>query len=414
MTKPSREIVFPGKGKYSVSWLLEDKQGQALLAQWRPLQKQNRPYCNCNSSFGQRPEMVIRLLQSGSHTIAKMPETGHRHVRGQCDFHVDQKPLGGGREYVGAIERHEDHTAIAVNFPLQKADPRDPAEPAARQDAATGRVQRHKMGLGGLLSQLWEDADLNNWIGGDVRPWVRTHGKLQSAAQQTRLGTRPLHEHLFIQPEKGPWLPPTPADIGKDGAYYLLLFKVNHVDETKYENGFLHTSLGDKLMMKKPVLASMRSRYRRSWPPGEIRPLQRAAASKQAPTVICLGLAQWETLRQQPQLVITQAACMMTNARGIPVESSHELEVADLLVAQRRSFSKPLRYDAEEDVVFPDFILNDAGADGVPMEVYGMSGNAKYDARKLKKREYYRESGKPFWEWTPGEPMPTFPRATWL
>lgn len=68
----------------------------------------------------------------------------------------------------------------------------------------------------------------------------------------------------------------------------------------------------------------------------------------------------------------------------IPVESSYERTVADLLVLQERSFTKPLRYDAESDQVLPDFILTDTARE-VPLEVFGRD-DAKYLARKDEKR----------------------------
>ena len=73
---------------------------------------------------------------------------------------------------------------------------------------------------------------------------------------------------------------------------------------------------------------------------------------------------------------------MMTNYRLIPVESSFELRVASKLIKEGRRFTKHLRYDAANDVVFPDFILSDVGDEGIPMEVYGVTGRPAYDLRK--------------------------------
>jgi hypothetical protein len=90
--------------------------------------------------------------------------------------------------------------------------------------------------------------------------------------------------------------------------------------------------------------------------------------------------------------------------------------VAERLVAQGRSFTKPLRFDAGADLVLPDFILTDTPAE-VPMEVFGRS-DAEYLRRKAEKGAYYDEQyGKAgWWNWDAAangaaSSMPAFPPA---
>ena len=64
--------------------------------------------------------------------------------------------------------------------------------------------------------------------------------------------------------------------------------------------------------------------------------------------------------------------------------------MADKLTAEGRGFIKPLRFDADEDVVFPDFILRDTG-DDTPLEVFGRSDEA-YEARREVKMAYYEKT----------------------
>ncbi|KPH88483.1 hypothetical protein GLUCOINTEAF2_0203824 [Komagataeibacter intermedius AF2] len=99
----------------------------------------------------------------------------------------------------------------------------------------------------------------------------------------------------------------------------------------------------------------------------------------------------------------------------LPFESSHELAVADALVAAGRAFEKPLRFDAEQDLVFPDFILQDtARSAGYPMEVFGRMDEA-YAVRRARKESYYDatfgEGGWWSWDATTGSRIPAFPPA---
>jgi len=98
----------------------------------------------------------------------------------------------------------------------------------------------------------------------------------------------------------------------------------------------------------------------------------------------------------------------------IPTSSSYEYELADKLVEQGRTFEKPLRFDAKEDVYFPDFLLKDVGTDDYIMEVFGMS-TPSYILQKQRKTEWYdKEYGKNgWWNWdaTITKPMPDLPAA---
>ena len=94
--------------------------------------------------------------------------------------------------------------------------------------------------------------------------------------------------------------------------------------------------------------------------------------------------------------------------------STTRQSLADLLCAGERSFTKPLRYDADNEVVFPDFILTDTPRD-TPMEVFGRSDEA-YSAPKEAKVAYYANKfgqGN-WWCWDAasdplGEKMPPIP-----
>ncbi len=70
---------------------------------------------------------------------------------------------------------------------------------------------------------------------------------------------------------------------------------------------------------------------------------------------------------------IIDAALMTVSPRYIPLDSRYEGMVEACLWQEKRAFIKPLRYDGEENVL-PDFVLTDAaGAEALPMEVFGMN-----------------------------------------
>lgn len=101
----------------------------------------------------------------------------------------------------------------------------------------------------------------------------------------------------------------------------------------------------------------------------------------------------------KPGWEVLDVAIQAVTSEFIPVESSHEEEVAVLLAKEKRLFEKPLRYDASKMDVFPDFILLDCLRERYPMEVFGRSDEA-YEDREADKRAYYQEHfGGDWWCW---------------
>jgi hypothetical protein len=94
----------------------------------------------------------------------------------------------------------------------------------------------------------------------------------------------------------------------------------------------------------------------------------------------------------------------------IPVASTHELAILIALIDAGRQFRKPLRFDADRDLVLPDFeLLDTADRRGTPMEVFGRSDEA-YLARLDEKRAYYDSTfgGANWWSWD-ATTTPTWP-----
>ncbi|MBZ2207166.1 DUF1173 family protein [Massilia soli] len=398
MASSPRIVVPPDQTAHTLDWLTGSAAGQLVLERRHRVQQAHRLRCGCQPG-GRQPALVIRLLQD-HYYIARMPETGHLHARG-CPMFSEDSALSGVAEYAGALRYRGEVAEVKVGFALHAAVA--PAAGRGGRVRAGDTVRRGSMGLAGLLSLLWTHSELHTWTPGTVRPWVRVRSSLLEAAARIYLDKRCLADRLCVQGGAGqPWLPPAPGADADWGAYRLLLFKVGSMARTPLGGAYLKTSGGEAVLAPKAVLSAWMTSYPR------VAPFLEARGSGRA-SVVCLALAHWKLVRGAPCLTVLQGALMLTNWRAIPVESTYELQIADLLVEQERRFMKPMRYDAAVDAVFPDFVLSDAGEGGVPLEVYGISGNAQYEARKRQKRAWYQAQGQCFWEWTPPAPVPPLP-----
>lgn len=108
-------------------------------------------------------------------------------------------------------------------------------------------------------------------------------------------------------------------------------------------------------------------------------------------------------------------ALMRVSPRFIPVDSGYEEVIEALLCEQKRSFVKPLRFDADEDTL-PDFCLTDVGGGyALPMEVFGMRTPEYIERRDVKIALYNDKFGAHgwwFWDATSRDAennIPTFP-----
>ncbi len=95
-----------------------------------------------------------------------------------------------------------------------------------------------------------------------------------------------------------------------------------------------------------------------------------------------------------PYIEVIDASLFVTTEDFIPVDSSYERILSDVLVKNERKFIKPL---SVEEGLMPDFILVDTPKP-VYLEVWGMD-SPEYLARKQEKRQIYRSRNMPIWEW---------------
>lgn len=91
----------------------------------------------------------------------------------------------------------------------------------------------------------------------------------------------------------------------------------------------------------------------------------------------------------------------------IPIDSRHEQNLCDKLVAEGREFAKPFTEANRKDWisglcnklgVVPDFVMTDRKP-AVFMEVLGRMNEADYQLRTAAKMAIYQRTGRPVWSW---------------
>lgn len=422
-------LTFPNEEKVPLSWRDDaDHSAEFQKALKRSHTARQRPTCGCLWN-GSPLEIVLRHLQSGRYIVACKADDGLKHEK-DCAFHRSDPNESGQAAYVsGVIEEKDGITKIRLenSLKLRKGQARvTPKLPLQRDDRADAKQQRAMTPLG-LLHLLWREARFNYWKPGFLgkRTQFVLSKHLEEVAQSIECGGIPLSEQFaMIQPKawnKGRLFQERAKEVEKDR--YFVIAAV--IDEFSYneQRGRWDIKLVGGLPAYGLFLSCNTPTYDRM-----MRSFQYPAQLLETPKVDRAGevvglfvlkvRTSEKSGRTNVNADVFSAGLMVTTDQFIPVESGLERQVAETLVQEQRVFEKPLRFDASEDLVFPDFKLLDTDHPrGFPMEVFGRSDEA-YEMRREAKQKYYNEyyGQDKWWRWIASgsgrKEMPLFEPAT--
>ncbi|WP_019632534.1 DUF1173 family protein [Actinomadura atramentaria] len=361
-------------------------------------------YCLCRN-----PELklVIRTRSERYH-LAGWPETGDQHAVG-CFFHKPEGSLSGRSLYTAtAITEDANGVTIRLTHPLDTdlRQPRGVALPHGGEAASAQSTAFRTVGLLGLLHWLWEQTQLNQWHPRWRRTWYTCHARLAHIAADCAVNGLELTERLYVVPPYRPDTAPAAAQrfqrfseqLGRRGEVErrgLILGEIKETAPTRYGTRY-------RLRHHRGALfstAALTERVTRAYPAAFS-----AIASAAPDTMRRIALCVVERTAKG-NLTITDMAVMLTNRAYLPADSSHEITMADHLIDAGRAFTKPVRYDAKDDQVFPDCVLTDTSPHTY-VEVWGVRGRPSYERRKHAKQTHYREHHINVVEWDITRPLP--------
>jgi hypothetical protein len=396
-----------------------------------------RPTCECRRASGEQLEVVIRRFEPPEdrpgverYHLARMPNTGQLHDPG-CGFYAADPTKSGLGAYESGVVREEDdlfkvrlsHSLLVRTVDDETQDEAAAPRPRDRAPSASGR-QRAMSPLG-LLHLMWKVAELNSWRSEFTgrRDWASVAGRLSVAAQSIQVGRATLEDVLAIASPQDPerfkndvWQQIHGCISRRAARHVVLIAEVVNVEgdgRLVLKRGW--SPYGLAVFATEAQIVGLERSY-----PFAVSVLKDDSTAQSRTHVIGIFIFEAHAGKVRPEDgptfrgPIIEAGLMTTSKAFLPVESSFELGVAERLVAEGRSFSKPLRYDAAAQVVFPDFeLLDTAVAPLYPMEVFGRSDEA-YSLRRREKEEYYtREYGTNWWSWIAAGDgrtgMPPFP-----
>ncbi len=373
-------------------------------------------YCACRDDVQSRSGRALQIRHlSTDFILARNANTGPAHADA-CPWFVEDHRNTGRGAYVEGVVAQDDHgtyrvrlkTALRKPEKKKRTEPRSEA-PAVR-DRAPGRTQR-AMTQRGFLDFIWDITGLNIWA-----PSLATSRSVgvvlnaaASAASRVCVGRSSLKgkvERCVALDDRR--FPPSFRKWAFNGERAMVFGLVRAYDGERLSCHYAEDSEVE-LRLDAVVRAHVETSFSRE--------LSALKAPSAAVVALCTCDFSWRDATagdRYAQGDIVDVALLAVDATTfIPVASSYELVYTRHLVASGRAFRKPLRYDASEDDVFPDFVLSDVTRE-FPIEVWGMD-HASYRARRDAKAAYFDAScgrgGWASWDAVNRQPFPSLPPA---
>jgi len=374
--------------------------------------------CTCPGDGEKRLSIHSRANSDRFH-LARFPETGAEHSEDCVYYGVDPNMSGLGSYRRGVVQELDDGAVkmkLKVGLQQRAAVAPQDSENSGPAETKAGtprpRSGQASMTLLGLLHFLWTQAGLHTWAPSmeGKRNLGVVHHHLMRVAMSTYAGRVRFSQNLVIA---------TPSASGQQAGQN----KAKSLDAitqrrrlvvvaplAQHQEGMDGSSILPiagfhgipHLAVDDAIWASIERRFAReidAWRAGN--PI--IAVAQTDPPRSSGG-----SMRAQ----VVDVSLMQITRDWIPVDSGYEALIAEKLVAEKRRFEKPLRFDAGEDAVFPDFWLRDLAVPA-PLEVWGLS-TSDYQTRKKDKAAHYDETygAGGWWSWNAaiGDPVPDLPQ----
>lgn len=402
---------------YSTEFLTEPQYAAGLKSVLQKARQYGVVTCDCQGAGDK--QLSVRYWESSDlYILARWPGSGPEHAR-DCKWWSMITKQSGLKQYQDGVVKESADGTVTVRLAtgMTRKDPQPTSSVSPTPPAYRGSTRQSVMTLLGLLHLLWTSCNLNRW-------YPRMEGKrnfgllnylLHKHGQDIRSGGVYLSDVLLLPAGKDSKEAIANNErveqaIKLDHRMIAIAPLARYNQERDTGNGHLPIAhfFGYPLLgLPDGAWSSILTRF-----PIEIaawRAGHRVVAIVQADVPYRMG---GKTVHAK----VLQVGLMWISDRLLPLDSSYEHRLERQLSLESRAFIKPMRFDASEDDVLPDFCLLDTnGTEPFPMEVFGMN-TPEYLQRKQSKIEWYNkkygQGG--WWYWDAaadpdGSTMPALP-----
>ncbi len=321
-------------------------------------ENKTRPLCLCNTPH---PPMYIAKYDD-DYLLKKMPNSGSLHLP-ICDlFDMPVELSGRGSVETKAIEQSEEQTNLKVNFNLAKRTiPNESHKEGATQEA-TSKKNIKSLSILAVLHYLYEEAGLNKWYPAmeGKRSWTIIRHHLLLASEDTTAKNNKLAEILLIpeafnykkiddiKSRRAAFIKNFHSKTKEVIPFGLLVGEVKSLEKSKFNYKLLIKHLPEMPVYLTDTL------YRRI----NKQFSKEFTLFQNDESLHFLAIATF-SLSPADNLQIETIALMIVDENWLPVGSDEELALIKVLVEEKRSFIKGLRYNLPDTKVIAAALLID-------------------------------------------------------
>ncbi len=369
-----------------------------------------RPMCLCNGEPG-LPMYIVKV--NDNYYLKRMPNTGREHAVGCNSWEMPDEFSGRNDLFGTGISYEGENMVLRLSFPLAKQGSRIAPEPNpnSSDDKLSVNNGGKKLSLQGMLHVLWEEAGLNKWQDDERnRTWEYVVQGLDAAKEKMIVKQNPLGRILYVpQPFKKERVEEQEANRrkrfiehaiqeGRQGHQLMLLIaelkKIEESGSGGYRAIVKHVP-GFSFIVNDHLNDRITKSYSK-----EISTI-RATEEKWSHQIIAATFS----VMPEGSAEIEEISYMPVTAQWIPFDNIYENELFSKLVATKRSFSRPLRYNRVKGVSMPTAFLTDTGSS--PTALYVVAPDQ--DIEKLERESLELDYDKWFWNLKDSAMLPGLP-----
>lgn len=388
-----------------VTYAATDARLQEVFA--RIYETPERPRCLCI-----RSGVDMYIAKHRQYVVKRMPGTGNRHHPACASYEPEYGQSGLG-ELMGdaVIERSPESVELRVDFPLARVPGRGipRGEPVVPAEVT---APRHRMSLRAVMHYLFERAGFHRWTPAmeGKRSQAVIHKYLMEAAAEIEMKGVRLSERLYVPEQFSEERKAEIAERRRD-KLGILLTPANEAqckmalvlgEFRGMETSIFGRKVWIKHMPDVPLFIESKAWARIERAYGSLFEAREADTKARQRVVLCaLVYAKRERVYQ-----VDTASFILATDNWIPIEGTHEVDLIQALIDQKRRFIKPLRYDAPSTVPFANALLLDTGASPTPLHVLSTFADPK---ERTAKERVIKECGAGIWVWNTEKPLPALP-----
>jgi len=360
---------------------VRENPGKYVNALSRAKSRPGYAVCHC---IADGDDLKLQIRRHGQYYhLARWPNAGNLHAESCCYFETPAALALRKRDSLDAIILRDGglNANLAESFQLTRTG--RPSSKKIDLPKSSG-VGRRRATLLAYLQTLWIVGGLTRRRpNASMGNWGACYSSLLEVLDTAIINGKPAQSILHVIP---PFSIELKEQLNSDLVRFLervsnnderscrrlVLGELGSVVDSKYGKPLTLRQNHTGYFMSSKLIDAVQRQYRSAWPM-----LGRLNARVLALLVV--------ERTPNGNLRIADMALQLCNRAFIQCDSSHEVDMANLLLSQRRSFEKPMRL-GDGDEMLPDFILVDTPTP-THIEVYGMNGNPNYERRKKKKTD---------------------------